>query len=106
MRTGNALRFVGFGFGLMADEIFWELPFLKELEVSVYSQGLCVPLKTRGWDDRGSAVQAMPASSSKDQLLAPRLLPGQMATEDTGCISAADGQGRARAVSYIAYIRC
>lgn len=93
VRTGNALRFVGFGFGLMSDKSFWELLCSKELEVSVDSQGLCVPLKMWGWDGTGSTVRAMPPSASEDQLLTPRLLPDQMATEDMGHISAADGQG-------------
>lgn len=49
VRTGNALRFVGFGFGLMTDKTFWELLFLKELEVGIDSQDLCEPLKMLGW---------------------------------------------------------
>ena len=102
------MRFVGFGFVLMADKTLWELLCLKELEVSVDSQGIHVHLKTWGWDGTGSVVQAMPPSTSKERLLAPRLLPGQVATEDTGHFSAADGQGqgRERAVSCVAYIRC
>lgn len=105
VRTGNALRFVGFGFGLMIDKTFGELLFLKELDVD--SQGLCEPLKTWGWDDTrwcgtGSALWCF-----KEQLFTPRLLPGQVVDEDTGHSSTADGQGRGREspVSSIAYCR-
>lgn len=108
VRTGNALRFFGFGCGLMTEKTFREWLCLKEPEVSVDSQGLCAPLKTWGRDNTGSVVQALPPSSGREQLLAPRVLPGQAATEDTGHISAADGQdqGRERAGSCIANVRC
>lgn len=108
VRTGNALRFVGFDFGLMIDKTFWELLFLKELEVGIDLQDLCEPLKTLGWDGTrwcgtGNAVWCF-----KEQLLTPRLLPGQVVNEDTGYISTADGQGKSREspVSCIAYFRC
>lgn len=108
MRTGNALRFVGFGFGLMIDKTFWELLFLKELEVSIDSQDLCEPLKTSGWDGTRWCGTGNTVWCFKEQLLTPRLLPGQVVNEDTGCISTADGQGQGREspVSCIAYFRC
>lgn len=48
------MRFVGFGFGLMANKTFWELLCLQEPEVGADSQGLCVPLKTQGWEGTGN----------------------------------------------------
>lgn len=84
VRTVNALRFLCYGFGLMAGESFWELLCLKELEVGLDSQGLCFPLKTWGWAETGSVAQAMPPSASNEWLLTPRLLSGQVASEDPG----------------------
>lgn len=94
VRTGNASRFVGFGFGLMIDKTFWELLFLKELGVD--SQGLCEPLKTWGWDGTRWCGTGNALWCFKEHLLTPRLLPGQVVDEDTGRSSTADGQGRSR----------